>query len=72
MDVSPGSAALAIAAAGAMEYEGVAANEVHRDWLDATMDRCVMDLAGKDKTLANKLGAMTSAWRRLGSISQGP
>ncbi|CAK0819347.1 unnamed protein product [Prorocentrum cordatum] len=56
VDFSAGSAALAIAAAGAMEYEGVAANEVHREWLDSTMDRCAMYLAGRDKNFAKMLG----------------
>jgi hypothetical protein len=56
VDFSAGSAALAIAAAGAMEYEGVAANEVHREWLDSTMDRCAMHLAGRDKNFAKMLG----------------
>ena len=47
---------MAIAAAGAMEYEGVAANEVHREWLDSTLDRCAMYLAGRDKNFAKTLG----------------
>ena len=54
IDFAAGSAALAIAAAGAMEYEGVAANDVHREWLDSTLDRCVMYMAGKEKQLARK------------------
>ena len=56
VDFTPGSAALAVAAAGAFEYEGVAANDVHCEWLDSTLDRCVMYLAGKDKQLAQNLG----------------
>ena len=32
-----------------MEYSGVAATDVHRDWLDSTLDRCTMYMAGKDK-----------------------
>ena len=42
VDFSLGSVALAIAAVGAMEYEGFAANDVHREWLDSTLDPCVM------------------------------
>lgn len=71
VDFSPGSAALAIAAAGAMEYEGVAANEVHRDWLDATMDRCVMYLAGKDKALAKQLGGDDEFMEKVGEYFAG-
>ena len=56
VDFSPGSAGLSIAAAGAMEYEGVAANEVHCAWLDSTLDLVVKCLAGQDKNLAKKLG----------------
>ena len=56
VDFSAGSGALAIAAAGAMEYEGVAANELHRGWLDSTLDRCVMYMAGQQKEIAKKLG----------------
>ena len=51
-----GSAALAVAAAGAMMYEGVAANDVHREWLDLTFDRCVMYMAGQKKEFAQGLG----------------
>ena len=56
VDFAAGSGALAIAAAGAIEYQGIAANEAHRQWLDSTLDRCIMYLAGKDKELAKKLG----------------
>ena len=56
VDFSAGSGALAIAAACAMDYEGVAANNVHREWLDSTLDRCVLYMAGKDKDFAKKLG----------------
>ena len=55
MDFSPGSAGLAIAAAGAMEYEGVATNEIHCSWLDSTLDLVVKYLASKDKEFTNKL-----------------
>ena len=56
VDFSPGSAALAVAASGAMQYEGVAANEEHQKWLDSILDRCVMYMVGKDKDVATKLG----------------
>ena len=56
VDFAPGSAALAIAAADAMVYEGVAANDVHREWLDSTLDRCAMYMAGQKKWFAQGLG----------------
>ena len=56
VDLTPGSAGLAIAATGAMEYEGVAANEIHCRWLDSTLDLVVKYLASTDKVFANKLG----------------
>ena len=56
VDFAAGSGALAVASAGAMEYEGIAANEAHRDWLDSTLDRVITYLAGRDKDLAKKLG----------------
>ena len=39
-----------------MHYEGIAANDAHRDWLDATLDRVVLYMAGKDPALAQRLG----------------
>ena len=56
VDFSPESAGLAIAAAGAMEYEGAASNEIHCRWLDSTLDLVVKYIASKDKVFANKLG----------------
>ena len=56
VDFSPGSAGLAIAAVGTCVYEGVAANEVHREWLDSTVDRCVMYMVGSDQEYAKGLG----------------
>ena len=53
---SPGSAGLAIAAAGAMEYEGVASNEIRCSWLDSTLDLVVKYLASTDKVFTNKVG----------------
>ena len=56
VDLSPGSAGLAIAAAGALGYEGVAANEIHCGWLDSTLDLVVKYLASQDKMFAKQLG----------------
>ena len=56
VDWTPGSAGLAIGATGAMEYEGLAANEIHCRWLDSTLDLVVKYIASKDKVFANKLG----------------
>ena len=56
VDVTPGSGALAVAASGAMRYEGIAANDAHRDWLDSIVDRCVMYKAGHVEGYAEQLG----------------
>ena len=56
IDFAAGSGALAIAMAGSAEYEGIAANEAHMKWLDSTLDRCVMYLAGKEKNFVKRLG----------------
>ena len=56
VDFTPGSGALAVAASGAVEYEGIAANEAHRDWLDSVVDRCVMYKAGHETGYAEQLG----------------
>ena len=56
VDFAAGSAAIAIAAAGAHDYEGIAANGAHREWLDATLDKCVMYMAGKDEQFTQSLG----------------
>jgi hypothetical protein len=58
VDFAAGSAAMAIAAAGAQDYEGIAANAEHRDWLDATLDKCVMYMAGKDTKFTKSLGVV--------------
>ena len=47
---------MGIAAAGAMRYEGVAANDAHRNWLDVTVDRCVMYKVGHTEGFADQLG----------------
>ena len=46
VDFSPGSGALALAASGALEYDGICVNDMHRDWLDSTLDRCLMYMVG--------------------------
>ena len=56
VDFTLGSAALATTAAGAFEYEGVAATDEHAVWLNWSLDRCFIYLAGKDKNLAQQLG----------------
>ena len=56
VDFTPGSGALAVAASGAMQYEGIAANDAHRDWLDSIVDRCVMYKAGHVEGYAEQLG----------------
>ena len=56
VDFAAGSGAMAIAAAGAQDYEGIAANVEHCDWLDATLDKCVQYLAGQDKHFSQNLG----------------
>eukprot|EP00959_Pyramimonas_sp_CCMP1952_P414849 8691815-Pyramimonas_sp.AAC.1 len=56
VDFTPGSGALAVAAAGAMECEGVACNDDHRGWLDSIVDRCVMYKAGHGEGRARQLG----------------
>ena len=59
IDFSPGTGALAIAAAGNATYEGIAANEEHQNWLDRTLDKCITYLVGRPttgKVLASKIG----------------
>ena len=57
VDFSPGSAALAVAAAGAQEYEGIASCAAHREWLDEIMGRCTMFMAVRDKAFLEALGS---------------
>ena len=47
---------MAVAASGAMQYEGIAGNDAHRDWLDSIVDRCVMYKAGHEEGYAEQLG----------------
>ena len=56
VDFTPGSAALAIAASGAMEYEGIAASAEHQKWMDSILDRCIMYLVGQDQKVCESLG----------------
>ena len=72
VDFSPGSAGLATAVAGTMDYEGVATNDMHCSWLDSTLDLVVKYLASTDKVFADKLGATTISRRRLRNTSLGP
>ena len=71
VDFTPGSGALAIAAAGAIEYEGIAANDMHRDWLDSTLDRVVMYMAGQDKQFAEKMGGDADLIDKVGKYFGG-
>ena len=56
---------MAIAAAGAMNYEGIAANDMHRDWLDSTLDKCVMYMAGRDKQFTKNLGVAAEVTEKV-------
>ena len=50
VDLTPGSGALAVAATGAAQYEGIAADGAHRDWFDSiVVERCVMYKAGHEQ-----------------------
>ncbi|CAK0868505.1 unnamed protein product [Prorocentrum cordatum] len=55
-DFTPGSGALAVAASGAMECDGIAANDARRDWLDSVVGRRAMHKAGHDEGCAEQLG----------------
>jgi hypothetical protein len=57
VDFSPGSGALAIAASGAVEYEGVAITDGHRDWLDGILDRCSLYMGAKNEAYLEAIGA---------------
>ncbi|CAK0905526.1 unnamed protein product, partial [Prorocentrum cordatum] len=56
VDFTPGSGALAVAASGAMECEGIAANDARRDRLDSIVDRRAMHMVGHDEGRAEQLG----------------
>ncbi|CAK0876657.1 unnamed protein product [Prorocentrum cordatum] len=72
VDFTPGSGASAVAAFGAMEYEGIAANDAHRDWLDSIVDRCAMYKAGHDEGYAEQLGGDAEFVEKAGKISAEP
>ena len=55
--ILPESAALAVAAAGTQECEGVASCEEHRERLDQIMDRCTTLMAVEDKAFLEALGS---------------
>ena len=71
VDFTAGSAAMAIAASGALEYEGLAGNEEHSNWLDSTLDRCVMYLAGKDSDYAKRLGVADESLEQISNFFSG-
>ena len=71
VDFATGSAALAIAVVGACQYERVAANDVHCEWLNSTLDRCVMYMAGKDKQFAKGLGGDSDCMEKVGQYLGG-
>ena len=71
VDFCAGSAAMAISTSGMIEYEGLAANEVHRDWLDSTVDCCVVYLAGEDKDYAKRLGVQDASLEKLSTLFSG-
>ena len=71
VDFSPGSGCLALAAAGKgpiIQYEGIASNSAHLEWLDSTLDKVVLYLCGKpDDTgpkMIKKLGG-DAGWNHL-------
>ena len=56
VEFTPGYGALVVAASGAMECEGIAGDDAHRDWLNSIVDRCVRYKAGHDEGYAEQLG----------------
>ena len=71
VDFSPGSGAQGIGASGAVEYDGVALNRTHCDWLNSTCDRCVVYMAGKDKTYTAKLSPDAEFVEKVASCFSG-
>ena len=65
VDFTPGSAALAAAVAGEMQYEGIASVEEHQQWLDNTMDRCFLYLVAKHPQLVTELGGDTDLQEKV-------
>ena len=66
---SPWDVKLILAASGASMQS--CPNEVHRDWLDATLDRCVLYLAGQDKGFAKLLGGDDEFMEKVGKYFAG-
>ena len=56
VEFAAGSAGLAIAASGAAEYEGIGANDIHREWLVSKLDRVATYLAGKGHRFREGVG----------------
>ena len=54
-----------IAASGAVEYEAVAGNEAQLDWLNSTLDRCIMYIAGNEKEFTKRLGGDDAFMERM-------
>ena len=59
---------MAVAASGAMQYEGLAGNDAHRDWLGSIVDRCVMyaEQLGGDAEFVGKASKYFGGTRRAG------
>ena len=71
VDFSPGSGALAIAASGAVEYEGVATSDAHRDWLDGILDRCSLYMGTKNDGYLEAIGADAAIIEKVKHYFQG-
>ena len=48
---------MAVAASGAVEYEGAATSDEHRDWLDGILDRCSLYMGAKNEGYLEAIGA---------------
>ena len=71
VDFTPGSAMLAIAAAGTIQYEGIATNDAHRGWLDSVVDRVMLYLVGQNKQVATNLGCDENLSARVDKFLSG-
>ena len=71
VDFTPGSAALAVAAAGARQYEGIAANDQHREWLDDIVDKHILHMVGQDQQVAAKFGGDGDLIDKVGKFLAG-
>ena len=72
VDFTPGSAGLAVAAAGVAEYDGIAANEAHKDWLESIADMCVMYKAGHEAGYAEHFSADKDFCEKAAKYFSGP